>query len=509
MDGAKYRLDLKDERLWIGDQPVQITNKAFRLLRLFVCNPNRLLTKDDILDAVWRDVCVSEGLIKEYVHDLRLALDDDPKNPRFIETVHGRGYRFLGGVEESSRSDGVAALNELKARPPSLAVRPFENLTGEEHWDRFCRGITDDLIIDIARYPELLVVASGLLTGSSQACEARTDYALAGTVQVSGFKIRVNAKLIEIGRGTHVWTDQYERELGELFAVQNDIVGQVASAIGGFSGQIPHTERLRLGRTLPIDLNAYELYLLSHELEANFKKESTLRAFELAQRALKLDPNYARAWLVRGWTCWQIVLENWTNRTQDYADLLRESFSRAAALDPLDPLAMMELAAVRAADDDITGAHDALERALDLGSNQADLLISSANPIVLNLDDPQRAKQTLDRGLDLLAMVGDWHRLSMARVAYFTRDFEQALNDARRGPDNLLSRLIEILSLAQLGPRKKVRELVGAFRVRHPNFNPQEFIKSYPITAAGARRLFLEGIEKAGLAELEGVQGSR
>ena len=89
-----YRLDLGDERLWHGDQPVQISNKAFQLLRLFVSNPNRLLTKDDILEGVWRDLFVSEGLIKEYVHDLRLALGDDPKHPIFIETVRGRGYRF-------------------------------------------------------------------------------------------------------------------------------------------------------------------------------------------------------------------------------------------------------------------------------------------------------------------------------------------------------------------------------------------------------------------------------
>ncbi|MEE8261350.1 MAG: winged helix-turn-helix domain-containing protein, partial [Gammaproteobacteria bacterium] len=97
VEKAKYRLDLGDERLWHGDQHVQISNKAFQLLRLLVGNPNRLLTKDHILDAVWGDVCVSEGLIKEYVHDLRVALGDDPKRPRFIETVRGRGYRFLGG----------------------------------------------------------------------------------------------------------------------------------------------------------------------------------------------------------------------------------------------------------------------------------------------------------------------------------------------------------------------------------------------------------------------------
>jgi TolB-like protein len=499
MTMTEFQLDVQDQRLLNGGQPVQLTSKAFQLLRLFVENPNRLLTKDDILDSVWRDVFVSEGLVKEYVHDLRLALGDDARQPKFIETVHGRGYRFLGGVKASSSADSIVTSTNLRSQPPTLAVLPFTNLTGETRWDRFCHGLSDDLIIDMSRYPDLVVTASMDPANGLDARELTTDYALNGSVQLSGDQVRINVKLVETGGGAHLWTEQYERELGEFFAIQGDIVGHVVSAVGGFGGQIPHAERLRLGRVAPEDLQAYELYLQGHELEARFEKESTLRAFELMQRAVTLEPDYARAWFVRGWTCWQIILEDWANDAKNYHELWRESFLKAAALDPLDPIAMMELAAVRAADQDITGARDALERALDLGRYQADLLISSANPIALILDDPQRAKETLNRGLELIAVVGDWHRLSMSRVAYFTGDFEQALEDARRGPDNLLTQLMEILSLAQLGDAEHLKGLLRAFRARHSSFDPQEFVKRYPITANGARELFFDGIGKAGL----------
>ena len=147
-----FKLDLRDERLWRGDHLVRISNKAFELLRLFIRNPNRLLTKDVILEEVWHGVWVSEGLVKEYVHDLRQALGDDPKRPQFIETVHGRGYRFLGGVEVTDNAKDDAALAKSRTEPPSLTVLPFTDLTGEERWSLFCRGLSDDLVTDLARY---------------------------------------------------------------------------------------------------------------------------------------------------------------------------------------------------------------------------------------------------------------------------------------------------------------------------------------------------------------------
>ena len=507
---ANYRLDLGDERLWNGDQPVPVSNKAFQLLRLFVDNPNRLLTKDEILDRVWRDVCVSEGLVKEYVHDLRLALGDDPKRPAYIETVHGRGYRFLGGVVKVNGSSDSDAQVQAATRPPTLALLPIANLTDEERWARFCRGLGDDLITDLARFPDLMVIAVD--TPSPDAAEASntadrgegvgTDYVLNGSVQASDTQVRVNVKLIETRSGNHVWTERYERDLGEVFAIQSDIVGHVATAVGGFSGQISHLERQRLGRKPPGDLQAYELYLLGHELEMRFERKSALRGFELLRRAVELDPDFARAWLVLGWIAWLIVQEKWTDDLDGYRALEREAFIKAAALDPFDPFALMELAAVRIDDGDLVGARDALERALDLGKNQADLLIVASRYVATILDDPERAVRIMETGLELPASVSVWHSLTIARVSYFAQDFERTVRNARLVPitSAIMTKLFEILALAQLGRADEVADLVKAFEAQHPDFDPRDFMRDHQISSPGARRLFLDGIAKAGLS---------
>lgn len=504
---TNFKIDLRDERLWREDRPVPISNKAFQLLRLFVSNPNRLLTKDHILNGVWRDVCVSEGLIKEYVSDLRQALDDDPKHPRFIETVHGRGYRFLGGVEESGCPDDTVSPTNSRSHPPSLAVLPMKNLTGEERWARFCRGLGDDLITDLARYPDLIVLADAISsTNPNNDVDFRehdnkpvANYILNGSVQASSSKIRVNIKLIETLNRSHVWAAQYEKPIGEFFSIQSDIVGHVVSAVGGINGLIPQAERLKLARTPPGDLQAYEIYLLGYELECQFQKQSAIRAFGLLERATKLEPNFARAWLVLGWMCWQIAMESWAHRPNKYRKLKHKAFKKAAALDPLDPFAVLELAAVRAIENDAIGAVDAVERALDLGRNRSDLLIAASNYVATLSDDPNRAVDILNRGLSLSSAVSEYDNLTVTRVAYFAGDFERALTAARRGPDNLPARLFETLSMAQLGQTEEVRERARMFAARHPAFAPQEYMKDHPITAAGAELLFQEGIEKARL----------
>jgi class 3 adenylate cyclase/TolB-like protein len=510
LEHARFRLDLENERLWDGESPVHLTHKAFDLLRFLAQNPNRVLTREEILESLWRSIHVSDGLVREYIHDLRLVLDDDPRSPRFIETVRGRGYRFLGGIEIEAPASGTAEPRRRRTDPPTLLVLPIESLVRGKSWARFCRGLRDDLITELSRYPDFVVITRGAslvdqgtdaeLHEAGEFHETGADFLLRGSMQASGRTLRMNLHLVDTLQGHNIWSERYERETKDLFAIQSDIVGSVVSALGGLEGQIAEAERRRLGRKPPKDPKAYELYLLALALEERHQKESTLEAFALLQRALSLDPQLARAWLILGWACHQIWSERWTDDPRYYADIESEAYVKAARLDPRDPFAIVEVAAmVRAIDGDLVGARDGLERAVDLGRNQADLLATAAKYFAMVLDDPSRAVQLIERSERLCPTPADWYFMHWARVAYFARDYQKALNAAKRAPDLKTVRLFEILSAAQLGQTDNLGRLRAAFEKRYPAFNLAEFMQSQPIVGTRATALFLDGVAKAGL----------
>ena len=309
VEKAEYRLDLGDERLWHGEQPVEISNKAFQLLRLLVSNPNRLLTKDHILDAVWGDVCVSEGLIKEYIHDLRLALGDDPKQPRFIETVHGRGYRFLGGIDESNDPAVVETRREHGTHPPSLVVLPFANLSDNPKQEYFSDGITEDIITELSRFSELIVIARNSsfsykdlpLDIKQVARELDVRYVMEGSVRREGERLRITAQLIEADSNGHIWGEKYDRELGDIFDVQDEITRQV---VGSIAPQVELAELERSRKLSETDLSAYELALKAQALTYDAVRvadpNALVQAMALASAALKLDNRNTHALWTHG-----------------------------------------------------------------------------------------------------------------------------------------------------------------------------------------------------------------
>ena len=258
-------------------------------------NPGRLLTKEDILNSVWDDVVVSEGLVKEYVHDLRVTLGDDPKDPKFIETVHGRGYRFLGGIE--------AVDPQPQPDRPSIAVLPLTNISGDPKEEYFADGLTEEIITALSFVPWLFVVArnsSFIYRNSNRdfreiSAELGIRYLLEGSIRRAGEQVRVNARLIDAETDTQIWANRYESDVVDVFNLQDEITDAVVSAIGT---KIQHAEIARATRKRPNDLTAYDLYLRAR---AALNAVDIDAASNLLDQAIERAPDYAKAKAVRAW----------------------------------------------------------------------------------------------------------------------------------------------------------------------------------------------------------------
>ncbi|MFD0981143.1 winged helix-turn-helix domain-containing tetratricopeptide repeat protein [Tropicimonas aquimaris] len=479
-----------DERLWKGGENVPITNKAFQLLRLLVEKPNRLVTKEEVFEAIWGDVYVTESLVREYVHDLRVALNDNPRTPRFIETVPRRGYRYLGGIE--LRNAGEDAPTFPASRLPSIVVCPFKNLSDTDRGGLLARGLTDDLVTDLARLPDLAVL-SEQPTESDDTC-----YELDGSVQLSEQNVRVNLRLSQIG-GPPIWSERYDRPIGDFLDLQEDLTARIASAIGGAAGPLSLSERRRLTRRPPANLETWELYRLAFDLEIVFRRDWTAKALRLAERAVEIDPAFARGWLVYGWVHWQIAMEGWCDEADRPSHRISslDAYERAARLDPLDAVAQMELAAVNAVRDDMNAARCALERAIDLGRRQADVQISCANYVASILGQPDRATRMIDDALALLSKGSRMHNLSVLRVAVFAKEYERALDAATRAPDFLQTRLFK--ALAVFGSGHDPGPSAKAVLERSPGFSARAYLDDHPIRGAAATEDFLTLCRGAGL----------
>ena len=480
MKAAKYRLDLGDERLWHGDQSVPIGNKAFQLLRLFVDNPNRLLTKDDILDGVWRDVCVSEGLVKEYVHDLRLALGDDPKRPRFIETVHGRGYRFLGGVEAVDRA--VHAEGRTPLDTPSIAVLPFVNISADPEQDYFADGLSEEILTALSLVPWLFVIArNSSFIYKGQTVDVRrvgedlgVRYVLEGSVRRSGDRVRVNGQLADTETATQIWAERYESKLDDVFDLQDEITDAVVNAIGP---KIQLAEIERATRKRPDNLTAYDLYLRARAALNGVRIDA---AICLLDEAIAHAPDYAKAKAVRAW-CTTLIGWHFVAPTQDE----RETALRLAEEALASPQADAETQAYAGYTLGFMGGQKRRAMALveDVTRQCPSFAWAGAARALLEsyYGDPRRAIELAEAALRLSPRDPQSFRCEMAICGAHLRlgQFEACLDFADRGlqksPSNEFFQMCKIACFVRSGRSAEAQAAAKAFRAQDPEFRVSSY----------------------------------
>ena len=220
---------------------MHLTPKALALLSFIADRPGEVVTKDQLFDAVWPEVNVGDAALVTCIQELRRALKDDARRPRYIETLHRRGYRFVGKIAVAPPNAAVERNARALPLPdrPSIAVLPFANMSEDPDQEHFADGISEDLITDLSRIHWLFVIARNstfvyknrAIDVKQVARELGVRYVLEGSVRRAGKRIRINAQLVDAVTGGHHWAERYDRELGDIFAVQDEITRSVVAAI--------------------------------------------------------------------------------------------------------------------------------------------------------------------------------------------------------------------------------------------------------------------------------------
>ena len=513
---ARHRLNLDEERLWYGDEPIEISNKAFQLLRLLVSNPDHLLTKEHILDAVWGDVYVTEGLVKEYIHDLRLALGDDAKQPRYIETVHGRGYRFLGGIDIDNAPLGTKARREHSIHLPSLVVLPFDNLSDDPQQDYFSDGITEDIITELSRFSELIVIArnssfayKGLPLDIKQVAEELgVSYVMEGSVRRDRDRVRITAQLIEADGGGHIWGEKYDRELEDIFNLQDEITRHV---VGSIAPQVELAELERSRKLSETNLSAYELALKAQALtyDAVRVADPTMldQAVSLASSALELDNRCTHALWTNGMGCVFQHIYGWGDDPGGALNSAIETADHLIGIDPSNAKSYIVRAWAHQYRRDYDLALVDYRHALELNPNLALNLFTMAwSEAVAGL--AAEAKEHAHMALKLSPRDTDiwlgWAYATLELASFIEGDFNEAVKWGRMAiqmhAKMPFRQVVMVACYGYLGDPEAAKPHVDAVKLFAPDILPAVLSGELEVCKMPEHNAFLvEGLRKAGL----------
>lgn len=306
-----FSLDLARREFTKGGAEVVLEPQVFDLLAYLVRERERVIDKEELVRQIWKGRVVSDSTIESRISVLRKALNDDGRRQRLIRTYARKGVRFVGQVREVSLKGALPTLllqgspsvdartTDWSSSRPSVAVIPFDNLSGDPAQDHLADGIAADIIGLLTRSRTLFVLARnasfGLRkTGSEQAATMLgADYLVNGTIRCAHGRLRIGFQLVDACHGHVVLAEHYDCDEGDIFSVQDDIAEKIA---GRIEPEIGHFTRRRVVRQPPQSLQAWDHFHLGMARLYKATPEDNLEAQTWLRRAVTLDPQFSLAY---------------------------------------------------------------------------------------------------------------------------------------------------------------------------------------------------------------------
>jgi TolB-like protein len=313
---SDHALDTDRRELRRGSEAVAVEPQVFDLLVYLLLNRDRVVSKDDLIAAVWGGRIVSDSTLTSRINAARKAIGDSGEQQKLIRTIARKGLRFVGpvgvhpnGGQPDSSGTLPAPPDDDRDRPrsmlprtdrPAIAVLPFVNMSGDPEQEYFSDGISEDIITALSKLRWFFVIArnsSFIYKGRAVhirqiAEEVGVGYVVEGSVRKGGDRVRITAQLNDVATGGHIWAERYDRNLADVFAVQDEITEAIVAAI---EPQIYAAENFHAQRKPPNSMDAWDLVMraLSHYWRVT--RQDNLVAQALLEKAIAIDPNYGQA----------------------------------------------------------------------------------------------------------------------------------------------------------------------------------------------------------------------
>ncbi|SLN31818.1 Transcriptional regulator HilA [Roseovarius litorisediminis] len=447
----EYRFDeflvqIDHGELCLGAEPVAIEPLAFSLLVHLIENAGRLVTKDELVEKVWERRFISDAAISTVVKSVRRALGDDGTTQKYVKTVRGRGFRFVGRV--TMQVPGVAANYkdtqpepemDRKGQAPTLAILPFNLIGDAENRGAIADGLPAELITTLSRLRWLKVIARGSsfrfhgpdIDIEQVRVALGATYVLTGEIEIFGPRAAVNLELVDCRSARIVWADRLSGPLADVHQLREEISIRVISML---EQHIPQHEA-QLARTRnPALLDAWAFYHTGLQHMYRFNKADNALADGYFRRALELDQDFARAYGALSFTSFQSAFLRYEGDRGIAIEAARRHALRGMELDPLDPFINYNLGRSYWLEGAPQAGFGWLEQATVLSPNFAHGLYSRGWAEIM-AGDGAAALEHISRAVDLSPIDPLLYAMFSAKgLAYLhTGEFDQAAIWAERG----------------------------------------------------------------------------
>lgn len=519
-----YTLDVDRRELTRGAEPVSIGPQVFDLLTHLLENRERVVSKDDLMQAVWHGRIVSESTLTSHINAARKAIGDRGEQQDLIRTFSRKGYRFVGEVAERQRSAAMLSPAAIESEEttrisalalpnkPSIAVLPFQNLSGDPEQEYFADGTVEDIIAALSRMRWLFVIArNSSFTYKGRSVDIKqvsrdlgVRYVLEGSARKASNRVRIGAELIDATTGGTLWADRFEGTMKDIFDLQDQVTASVIRAI---APRLERAEIARAKRKPTESLDAYDYFLRGM---AHFYQQTGTainEALQLFSKAVDLDPDFASAYGMAAWCyVWRRTDGLTVNRKQEIVEAARFA-RRAVELGVDDPVALCRgghALAYLMHELDVGAGY--IDRALMLNPNLAAAWYMSGW-IRLFLGELDIAIDHQARAMRLSPLDPQTYRMqSGTAFAHFLAGrYDDALSWAevalREHPKALPAWGVTAASNALAGQRNRAQQAMAHLREIDPTLRISNLKEWTPFRRPKDLAKFADGLRRAGLPD--------